>query len=431
MPSSSVIFDPEVPDRALDREVSKVDDAFADTGKIEPEVGDVQGDIGLDGVGGVGDGGGIGPTGPGGASPLTSLSSKLPKPIAGVTAASAMPVALAGAVGAGMAKAMHAASARLKTSTSILKAAWNNIWRPLGDKLDEMFVRDISRDIFQETKNFGKAIRQGDWLRGFAELKTGVDFDEDTLAQKVGAAVGFLLSPGNPIAMRVWSGLAQDISNQFSSINWGGVIPDPNWPRILTTPPWQLVLEWPGWDRFVTGVDLGSMIDVPDWLSGGGGGPLASPASFAPPGETGLLDPTRTSIHGSELGGRQFTADRTLENERRRSTVMGGGLQGGGRVTRSGVARVHRGELVSDPDRLVSELADAVNQLQPGGGGRSGDMSGVRKDIQNLHRDLQRDIQRLARVMKSTSIQIDRAEFGRLTTETRNDNVFDTDPTAD
>lgn len=63
MPSSSVIFDPEIDDRKLDKEISKVDDAFADTGSVQPEVGDVQGAANLDGVGGVGDGGGIGPGG--------------------------------------------------------------------------------------------------------------------------------------------------------------------------------------------------------------------------------------------------------------------------------------------------------------------------------------------------------------------------------
>lgn len=62
------------------------------------------------------------------------------------------------------------------------------------------------------------------------------------------------------------------------------------------------------------------------------------------------------------------------------------GLQSGGRITQTGTARVHRGELVASPDRLVSDLAAAISQA--GGGG---DSSRVVSELQRLRDELAGD----------------------------------------
>jgi len=160
MPNESIVFDPEVDKRALDKEAQAVDDRFEQSGQINPEIGEVQGELGLDGVGGIGGGGrDMGGGGMGGAGAGAGLASRIPKSIAGVTAAAAMPVALAGGVGIGMLSAMQGASARLQTSTNLLGQAWNNVWRPLGDRVDDLFIRDLAQDIVNATQGFEETLR--------------------------------------------------------------------------------------------------------------------------------------------------------------------------------------------------------------------------------------------------------------------------------
>jgi len=187
MPNESIVFDPEVDKRALDKEAQAVDDRFEQSGQINPEIGEVQGEFGLDGVGGIGGGRDMGGGGMGRAGAAAGLASRIPKPIAGVTAAAALPVALAGGVGLGMLSAMQGASARLQTSTNLLGQAWNNVWRPLGDRVDDLFIRDLAQDIVNATQGFEETLRgtfdeglipdrdgAADRVRAFSELTSAL-----------------------------------------------------------------------------------------------------------------------------------------------------------------------------------------------------------------------------------------------------------------
>lgn len=101
----------------------------------------------------------------------------------------------------------------------------------------------------------------------------------------------------------------------------------------------------------------------------------------------------------------------------------------GGRITSSGVAEVHRGELVAHPDRLVNDLASAIESAGGGrgGGGRpAADMSGVESELKALRRD----VKRLARAMKSMRFEADGEQLGRFVTESNQEQVYDSNPLA-
>jgi hypothetical protein len=380
------------------------------------------------GVGGAGGGGG---GGVGGAAGAAGLASKIPKPVAGVAAASALPIALAGGVGLKIASEMVQQSARLQTSASILSQAQANVFRPLGDKVDQLFVRDLVTDILDETQAFAEDIRRGDFLEGAIQLSTGFDFQEDGIADAIGAAVGGAF--GGPLGSRVGSDIASGIVDGWDG--WpdvGGLFP--GWPNIQAEWPGfpDVQAEWNGWPTiqpvnlaskvtsvnlvnqvtpvnlahsvtgvnlsdFVEGINLGNFIDIPDFLSGGGD----------PGGDTPDPDPVDREFPRGDP--RNAPSART-----------------GGRITSSGVAEVHRGELVTDEQRLVSELADAV-AVRGGGGGGGGDadMSGVEQRLDRLSTQLRRLESAL-----DVSVQVGREEIARATTDGRRNRVADTDPTT-
>jgi hypothetical protein len=434
MPTESIIFSPELDERQLDRETGKVNESLSEaTDDIQANIGTEMDSLSPAGVGGAGGGGG---GGVGGAAGAAGLASKIPKPVAGVAAASALPIALAGGVGLKIASEMVQQSARLQTSASILSQAQANVFRPLGDKVDQLFVRDLVTDILDETQAFAEDIRRGDFLEGAIQLSTGFDFQEDGIADAIGAAVGGAF--GGPLGSRVGSDIASGIVDGWDG--WpdvGGLFP--GWPNIQAEWPGfpDVQAEWNGWPTiqpvnlaskvtsvnlvnqvtpvnlahsvtgvnlsdFVTGINLGNFIDIPEILSSGN-----DPGGDPPPNGGGDFgDPFDGGNRGRSFGGPR--------------------LQTGGRVTGTGVATVDRGELVTDEQRLVSELADAIGvRGARGGGGGSADMSGVEQRLDRLSTQLRRLESAL-----DVSVQVGREEIARATTDGRRNRVADTDPTT-
>ena len=396
MPSTNIVFSPSVDERQLDRETDSVNKQLQSVGEDVPVTFDAEEMDGLApaGGGGLRGGGGAGRTGA-----AAGIASRLPKPIAGVTAASAMPVALAGGVGLGMLSAMHSASARLQTSTTLLGQAWNAIWRPLGDRLDQLFIRDVAMDILETSRNWEDAIRSGDWFTAGEiindAIKTSLDWSQyinpimwpQLLGRKLGdKLVGFLRSswPGWPDLPDVpdWGTLSPGVPD------WSTLVPDmPNWGGIS--------LNLPDWLR--------------RWTSGSGSV------------DEGNQDPT--------VGTEPTTMPRDTSRDYTGGTEFGGGTSGGlpkvasgGRIGRTGAAIVHRGELVADRERLVSELANAIGT--GGGGGRTVDMSSLERKLDEVNRNLKR-----LQSMAGQSIEVDGETLGRVTTDARRNKVADTDPT--
>lgn len=250
---SSIVFAPETDERALDREVKKIDRELNKAGTIKPDLDTSQ----LDGVGtGIGGGRRGGGAGVGASAGAGALASKLPKPIAGVSVSAALPVALGGAVGVGMLKAMHSSSARLQTSTSLISQAWNNVWRPIGDKVDQLFIRDKVTDLLGATQGFEDAFRSSDWL---------VDPIVSAFANSI-----------------TWDmvGLSQDfeelMENMAGRLSWESVIPAFKWPDIGTPeiPDWRnLAPGVPDWRGIVPGIPDWSNLSAKkfiQWATGGG-----------------------------------------------------------------------------------------------------------------------------------------------------------------
>lgn len=466
MPTSSILFDPEIDERSLDREVNQVNDQLGEAATgIQPEF-DAEGMDALrppgmeDGPGGIG---------PGTAGGVGALASRIPKSVAGVTAAAALPVALSGGVGMSMVSAMHGASARLQTSTSLMSQAWNSVWRPLGDKLDQLFIRDIATDILSETRNFEETLRSGEWATAISELTIGVTGDSglfERMGSLFGAAGGGLAGvkagmtagaaagsviPGAGTAAgglvgaglgglmgvifggRVGGGLGFDFgqwwNNNINIPDWPGW-PDvkglwPEWPEVKNLwPGWPDgpggLTDWPGWpdidpptwpsaDDILSQFPTISVDQFRDWILGGGGN-----GGNGGNGRDVDLPPGRFNPSGDTGGGGGFW-DNILTG------VNVPGLQSGGRVTSSGVANVHRGELVADPDRLVSELAGAIDSADTGG---SVDMSRVEGKLDELNRN----VTRLASALEGQTLEVGGEAVARVSESGKRDRVTDTNP---
>lgn len=437
---SSIIFDPSVDERALDREVNKIDSSLQEAGDIKPRIDESKLDsVELDGVvNGVGGGGG---GGVGSAAGMGSLASRIPKPIAGVSVGSAMPVALGGAIGAGMLSAMHASSARLQTSTNLMGQAWTTFWRPLGDRLDELFIRDIAIDLLDETRNFEDTLRNGEWLKGFSELSLGIDFSEDTLAQKIGGSLGMLF--GGPLMARMWSGLAQDMSdavvNQIENTEWlktgmenftagldtlgdtlSNATPDvPDWRNMTPgVPDWRDITPGiPSW----TGLSAKKFIQ---WALNGGSDADAGSTDGTPPSTgTGGTPP---STGGGGWGGGSAGPGGGIN-----PGTPGGpstGFQRGGVVHGPTTARVAESEPevvqpLSEFENIVERIARTASDS---GGGATVDMRAVERKLDDVNRNLKR----LSQSLSDIGISVDGEQFGRLATDTRTNRLNDTDPTV-
>jgi hypothetical protein len=448
MPESSVVFSPELDERQLDREVDKTNDRLQSVGENVPvSFAPEEMDMGGMGGGGLAGRGGGGLGGAGGAVGAGALASRIPKPVAGVATSAALPIAIAGGVGASLLSAMHGASARLQTSTTLMGQAWNNVWRPMGDDLDKMFVRPVAKDLLNATQDFEDTWTQG--YEGAAVLGLLKDLESmwadgieselellgvgDDVAGSVGNALGeinwanviatggislpaeFGRAFGQELADRLVAEsniTAMDIVNQlrFNAVTGGQLITAMSFnpvsaPMVLGRIFGDIVISETDLLDFITG---GGTPDTPSGPSGPSGPSMPSgPESPEPPrGPSGPDFPEIPGSPGHGLGGVP-------------------GLRSGGRVMRSGVAEVHRGELVSDPDRLVSELAQAVDSATGGGGTAEVDMSAVENKLDRLNRN----IKRLERAFNVT-LEVGQEEIGRAALEGQRSGLSDTDPLA-
>lgn len=458
MPTESILFAPEIDERQLDRETEQVNERLQGVGQDVPV--NFQ-DGGMDGLAPAG-AGDMGPSGGGGGGPglggiaegIGALGEKMPGSVAGVTASAAMPIALAGSVGLGMANAMMNASARMQTSASLLGQAWNNIWRPLGDNLDKLFIRDIVTNLLDETQKFSE-IMSGAFSGGI------IPGSREEAAQRARAAEQFgEIAPG-PLS-KIFSvgggALANmlDPNTDFFQIpdfpSWiGGIInPFPNWlqnsPGIIPTfPGWDFVENsWPGWPRigklWPGWPNVGKMWPGwPDIMGEWPGWPTAKIQGFSWPDVGTPQWPSTNDIlskfptlNARSLRNAIFKGDRNGGDGSGGGNDGGGGflddlipgVQTGGRIERTGIAEVHRGELVADPDRLVSELASAVSQASGGGRRRRTDMD--TSDMEQKLDELNRNVRRLA---NSLSVDgVGKEEIARLNADGQENRLGDTDP---
>lgn len=404
----SIVFGPDIPDRELDKEVSKIDDRLKEVDEtITPEVDT----SGLDGVGtGMGDrGGGGGGIGAGGAAGVGALSRKIPKPVSGVTMGTVMPVALGGAVGVGMLSAMHSASARLQTSTTLLGQAWNNVWRPIGDDVDSLFVRPVAKDILAATESFEETWREGQEFDAIANLLDGID-----PAKEIGEALASKL------------GIDQNILPNFLS----GV----NWTRVLSAgpaAPGMLITE-----AFIDKLPSISASQIISALTSGGGGGHDPPGRATTPGHTTRVQSERPLdldvMSPGERGAKR--AARLLVQEGFTSVSPSGlGVPG------SGTGTFQRGAVVNE--RTTGTVAEAGPEVvQPlseferliervareASGGGEVDTSGMESKLDRLHRDMQS----LARAMSDITLSVDGETFGRAAVNGRDNRVADTNPTV-
>lgn len=533
----AILFAPDVDDRQLDREVSGISDRLNEAGEGVPVSFDEE-DLS---VGGVGDEGGGFPTGGGGgggggggaAAGAAGLASRVPKPVSGVIAASALPVALAGGVGLGMLSAMHESSARLQTSTTLLSQAWNSVWRPIGDKVDQLFIRPIATDLLSEAQNFEELFRSGDILGAGAQAATGLapsEFRGGNIGEQLGTIAGALggaaagakggaavgatagsIIPGAGTAVggvvggaaggllgllggsRVLGGLGSDlqgaIENAVSGFSWP-TLPEFSWPELpeFNVPEfsWPDLPEfdwpdlpdfsWPSLPEFewpsITGsgvlasirwpsINPGSLLGSVRWPSVNVGAllgrvswpsiasldllgrvrwpsvsapDLLSDVSFPSVRASGLLGRISwPSINANGIINRIEWPTIDTDDLIPELTGDGGGSSGGflsrgpsiasgGRITSSGTATVHRGELVTDPDRLVDELAAAIDVDDAGGA----DTGAVEDKLDTLNRN----VSRLAREMQNMELRTDAETIGRVATEGRQNRMGDRDPTA-
>ena len=212
---------------------------------------------------------------------------------------------------------------------------------------------------------------------------------------------------------------AFDPDGPIFGIDWSAQIPTfPGWPDVGKM--WNQMGGWPGIQSEWTGWPnvLG------EWKGMGGWPDLSVPSGFWP-------DLSLPSNFWPTLDARDVIDELT-------DGVSGGGggggggngnggfldnipwLQGGGRVSQTGAAVVHRNEMVADPDRLVSELASAVNAGS--GGGATVDMSGLERKLDTLIREVKRSDSG-----GEASIRIGEREFAKLVGDAQSNTTTSTD----
>jgi len=249
MPASSIVFDPELDERQLDREVGQIDDRLASVGEDVPVSFDQEE---LDSLSPPGGGGGGGVGGGAGTGAAAGLASKIPKPVAGVTAAAALPVALTGGVGLGMLNAMQGASARLQTSNQLLGQAWNNFWRVPGDWLDQFLVRPLSKTVLDASLNFQEDLRSGNILEGLSELRLGFEFDETSFAEQLGSVLGGSLGiPFGPLGVTLGRRKGRQAGQAINELEWDRFIDDVPWSELLSPFNWDDWTDPLKWSAFV------------------------------------------------------------------------------------------------------------------------------------------------------------------------------------
>lgn len=495
---SSILFNPEINDRALDRQARKIDSRLQESGEISPQI---SGGVGQ--MGGIAGGPGMGAEAGGMGGRLggiqdrlggigRTLSSKLPGTMAGVSASATMPVALAGAAGVGMLAAMHSSSARLQAVTGMLGTATNLFFRPFGNFLGEQ-LRPFAKGGIEMASNFNK-------IASSKGLAVGVEYLAGTALRGLGSTINSAIGLDTQDAGDLITGTVSAAGLIVGGVKLTSLVSSVGVTTLLTggisagvlitgtvaasslivgTVAARSVIEGEIGARDVVVGTIGAGALVTGALKVGGlitgtlgvGGLITGTVSAG----TLIVGTMAVSsvlvgtvaignyLTGQTLGARDLVEGNidlwTNVIDWSKKWLWGGiidwgvksiwdfinvpgeprdlgsggnivpGLQSGGMVTSSGVAEVHRGEIVADPDRLVSDLASAIESA--GGGTTSGgrveaDMSGVESELKALRRD----VKRLSRAMQSMRFEADGEQLGRFVSESGQEQVFDSNPLA-
>lgn len=458
----SIVFGPEIPDRDLDREVSKIDDRLGEVDEtIQPQVDSSA----MDGVGsgmsdGRGDAGGGG--GVGSAAAAGGLASKIPKPMAGTMAAKALPIAIAGSVGLGILSAAGKVSAVASATNSMFGTAMSLFFRPFGNFLGET-LRPFARSALDMAVNFNR-IAQKDGL-GVAIVSVGSKAVK-TWATAVGSAVGDLVGgegdASDAVTLGVTALTANALRKRLPSIGIGSVLSGMGSgtlaSRLGTIGMGSLVNPLTGSLVALLGgiISLGDLVDgdISSWnLPAKFGHALGEGFQNAWPGMAEdirkffednifaeLGEATREVVEGEgdaaveeESGNRELSPDLETgfidprgipglrqayefgQNFQRGGVVSGGPVNA--QVAESGPEVV---QPLSDFERTIEQVANAASQ----GGGGEMDTAGLERKLDTLIR-LMRDFNRSD---DGATIEVDGERLGRVVTDSKQNRVADTNP---
>jgi len=459
MVEESVVFSPEIPDRELKRE----------TGKIQSELDgideSISPDIGMDGL----DLDGLGAEGAraGGDNPADELagigavlSSRLPASISGTLASSVMPIALAGGVGLGMLSAMRGASARLQTSSRLLGQAWNNVWRPIGDDVDKLFVRPVAEDIVDATEDFETTWKNGqewDAVAGLLEKSLNVGEEgggETTSAGRagrvIGGGVGLFAGASKGAAIGATAGSVIPGAGTLGGAIVGGII-----GGLAGTAIGTRIGEWLGKQigQFLPDI---SFPDIPVPAAAFGLPTISVPdTSFELP-TIGVPSfkfdistiPVRSfkfDIGRIDVPSFKFnlpTIDVPAANfDLPDIDLPDGGGGGGGGGGGFDIPFFQRGGVVSGPtagvvgeagpevvapldrfERLMRDVVSSVNQAGGGGGGRN------TRRLERKLDDVVAELRRTRGAIQDQRAVIERESLSRAVVDSQENQVFDTDP---
>lgn len=433
MVEESIVFSGDIDERSLDRSAQTVEKRFSEAGEIQVDA-DTNG-LGMDGFkadGGEGEGGGG--TGPLELAGMDSLRKKIPKPIAGVAASSVLPVALAGGVGAGIGAAMTSASNRLQTSAGLLGQAWNSFWRPIGDRVDELFIRDVVKDLHGTMVDFEQTAREEGLIEASVQLILGDnELDWNSFVSE--------LDWKNVVEPLGWNTYLNPLNwvDFVSENNWGDYLDSLDWVEWVSNLSWSSWVDGLGWDTFVDGLGWNSYLNPlnwGEWLNplnwgdfigdlfdggggGGGGGGGVGPQPN-PPGQgewiwTGdqwiPFDPGGPGPDPIGPGG---------------PTPVRGFQRGGVVQGRTNATLGEAGPEVVQPLSEFERVAERIARTAARQGGGSVDMGRVEGKLDEVNRNLKQ----VARAMSNITIQVGQRQLGQAVTSAQQGHVYDTDPTV-
>lgn len=477
-PAESIVFSPDVDERQLDREVEQIDDRLETVGEDVPVSFDQEELNSLSPAGGGGGGGGGA-----GAGAAAGLASKIPKPVAGVTAAAALPIAIAGGVGVGLLSAMQGASAQLQTSSKLFGIAVDNFFRVPGKVLNNSIVGPIAKKTLNVATDFDDLARN----KGLAVAIAAFD---DKAASTLSNAITDTLSGKGSLGDIVLTGTATVAAGAvISKLTWGtigggavvnalgwgsvsaaGIVGAISWPfvgagliaGVISWGSFQSgdLISAMGWGT-VTGaatvaalgfgtVTGGAVIGAIAWPTISAGQVLESIAGgekdptegtflegvkdfgkdVGVEGENNPLrsdstDVTDSSLETGVIDPREVPGlEQSFEFGQDVSGFLDSG-QAGGRVASSGLAEIHRNEFIGDRDRLVSELADAIGASNSGSSQPATvDTSALENEVQGLRRQLKR----VASEMQSMELRTDNETIGRVASKGKRNGLAGRDP---
>jgi hypothetical protein len=469
MPTSSVIFSPEMDERQLDSEVSKIDESLDDADTtIHPEIDESALD-GFDGLGGGGGGvGGLSAARGGGAGggaaagAIAGLSSKLPASVSAGTAgaaaaAAALPVALAGGgffalknIEQGLAEASPA----LSQVNTMFSQAIKQFRAPFGRALAEE-LRPGAQTLLEAGVEFRKMaseqglqsaienlnegffgdIREEMVTRGPNETVMEDIIDDVTAAGKGGAVLGGIF--GGQIGAQLGGAIASSLTLVMEPL-----LQPLNQLTDFTDDPFDALDI--GIGDLVDPASAWNITDIIDPLNVWSVTDVISSATIGPQdlisGKTdiGPMDLLTSPI--SPLGFVGSIVEGTITGGMVLDEFLGGGGGGGG----TGTGDTPGVNIANDPiDVRVQNFPSGPLRDQPvrppddGGGGGDGGFfdnllgGGLDPDdldyIESLLFDIRSELRDLNR--QDSDFYVDGEQFARATANTRQDQLYDTDVT--